>query len=204
MKLAILGSNGRTGKELVRLATQAGHQVTAITRHPDAVMPSANTKAVKASIFSDAELANVFQGHDAVLSTLGSDRTKPIERSSQAIVAAMQADGVKRLVVELAFGAAESARLSPLFRKLNDLALGSVLDDQRAGVKIITHAALDWTVLFATVLTNGPLTRHYREVSPQEKINWKYKISRADMAQAMLDAVTNHTYSNQQAVISAA
>jgi putative NADH-flavin reductase len=204
MKLAVLGSNGRTGKELVRLATQAGHQVTAITRHPDAVMATPNTKVVKASIFDGGELAGVFKGQDAVLSTLGSDRSKPIEGSSKAIIAAMERDGVKRLVVELAFGAAKSAKLSLPVRKFNDWVLGRVLDDQRAGVELITHTALNWTVLYATALTNGPLTRKYRTVAPNEKITLKYHISRADMAQALLDAVTNNTFRKQLAVISGA
>jgi putative NADH-flavin reductase len=204
MRVVVLGANGRTGKELVKLAAAAGHQITAVTRHPEAAAASPNIKYVKAGIYDGDELASVFKGHEAVLSTLGNNKSRPIEASSRAIIAGMQTSGVKRLVVELAFGAAESARLTFLFRIMNELYLGKVLADQRAGVRLITQTGLDWTVFFATVLQDWPLTKKYRVVPSQEKINWNYRISRADVAQAMLDAVTTNTYIRKLAVISGA
>ena len=203
MKLVILGANGGTGKELVKLAIGDGHTVTAVTRNPRAFSEVKGVKAVKADVTKGAELAEVFRGQDAVLSTLGNNNAKLrlIERSSEAIVSAMQATGVKRLAVELSFGAAESAQLTKFTRTVMDLYLGKMLADQRKGVDIITKSNLDWTIFYATILTNGSLTKKIRVVSSGEKIGVKHKISRADVSHAMLESVTHSSYIKEQPVM---
>ncbi|MDB5183857.1 MAG: NAD-dependent epimerase/dehydratase [Candidatus Saccharibacteria bacterium] len=193
MNLVVLGANGKTGQELVNLAVSQGHNVTAITRSPDAFSDQADVRAVKADVFNSSELAKVFAGMDAVLSTLGNNNSKLqlIERSSKAIVEAMQATGVKRLVVELAFGGAASATLTKPTRALNNMVLGKMLEDQKRGVDIITKSHLDWTIVYATMLTNGPLTEKVRVVDSTEKIGLRHKISRADVSFAMLQSLEN-------------
>jgi putative NADH-flavin reductase len=206
MKLVILGANGKTGKELVNLAIERGHVVTAVTRNPEAFASVTTVKAIKADVTNSEELAKVFKGQDAVLSTLGNNNAKLrlIERSSAAIIAAMQATGVKRLVVELAFGGAEAATLSKAARTFNNLVLGKMLADQKKGVDLITKSNLDWTVLYATQLTNGALTKRIKVVSANEKIGMKHRISRADVSYAMLASATNDAHMKKLPVISGA
>src|SRR6266496_6376610 len=72
MKLVVLGATGGTGLEVVRQALQRGHSVTALVRSPDRLKSFGGQIAVKqGDLLSSADLQQVIQGHDAVLSCFG-------------------------------------------------------------------------------------------------------------------------------------
>ena len=71
--LLILGATGYTGRHLVRQALDAGHSVTAVSRHPEQLTrehPHLATRALDLTRDEDA-LAQLLRGHDVVLSTVG-------------------------------------------------------------------------------------------------------------------------------------
>jgi uncharacterized protein len=100
MKIVIVGASGRTGRVLVKQALVRGHTVTAVVRDPSKLVSAQTLTVVKANVFDTDDLIEVFRGHDAVLSTLGSNnaRLQLIERSMKAIIPAMQKSGVKRFI----------------------------------------------------------------------------------------------------------
>ena len=103
MKLAILGATGSVGHELVAQVLAAGHEVTALVRAQP--KPGEIDDRV-ALVIGDATSADAVkctvQGRDAVLSALGHAKGAPddlLAQVSSNLIAAMQADGVSRLVV---------------------------------------------------------------------------------------------------------
>ena len=102
MKLTIFAATGGIGRHLVGQAIAAGHDVTAVARNP--VSLPAEVRAVRADLATaqPAALATTVGGADAVLSALG-PRSKAeygiAATGTRAIAGAMQAAGVRRVVV---------------------------------------------------------------------------------------------------------
>jgi len=103
MKIVIFGANGATGKILTKQALDAGHTVTAVTRHPEAFpLRDARLNVMGGDVFDLALVEQAVAGQDAVLSTLGVPFSrKPITLYSQGmvhIVQAMKHSGVRRVI----------------------------------------------------------------------------------------------------------
>ncbi|MFD0508931.1 NAD(P)-dependent oxidoreductase [Streptomyces chiangmaiensis] len=106
MQLTIFAASGGIGRHLLEQAEAAGHDVTAVVRDPQRLTDRAGRfRVVTADLAApDADLlASAVGGRDAVLSGLGPRHPKSdagiTSRGTKAIVAAMQATGVRRLVV---------------------------------------------------------------------------------------------------------
>lgn len=203
MKLVILGASGRTGQEIVKQAVERGHSATVVVRDPAKFNASPGVKVARADVTKADELAKIFAGHDAILSGLGNNDSKLrlIERSSAAIAQAMKNAGVRRVIVELSFAGAQAATLSGFNKLITKLMLGKMTVDQQAGASLLRDSGLDWTIAYPTMLTNGPLTRGARIIPDAETIGMGFKISRADVAAFMLDAVEQGKHIRKQPVI---
>jgi putative NADH-flavin reductase len=203
MKLVILGATGRTGKPLVEQALERGHEVAAVVRNPRQIAHADNLSIVQADATNAAELEKIFIGQDAVISTLGNNdiSLRLIERSTRAIVPAMQEAGIKRFITELSFGASKHIRLAPLSKELISLKIGRVLDDQAAGVDLLSRSGLEWTVAFAVRLTNGPLTKRVRIMKETQWVTIWHSISRTNVAYFLLEVLEKHSYIRQAPVI---
>jgi uncharacterized protein YbjT (DUF2867 family) len=99
----------------------------------------------------------------------------------------MQQHGVRRLVVESAFGAGESLALAGLAgRLLFATLLWAPYEDKNLMEPEVKASGLEWTILRPTLLTNGPMTGRYTVSAGRPAVN---RVSRADVAAAMLRAV---------------
>ena len=103
MKLTIFAATGGIGRQLLEQAVAAGHDVTAVARNPRN-LPATQARVVTADLAATdaAALQGAVAGADAVLSALGA-RTKAdtgvAARGTKAITEAMQASGVRRVIV---------------------------------------------------------------------------------------------------------
>src|SRR5215469_18730765 len=103
MKLTIFAATGGIGHQVLEQAVAAGHDVTAVVRNPGK-LSSERVRVIQADLATaDAEaLAPAVSGADAVLSGLG-PRSKAefgiVTQGTRAIIGAMQATGVRRIVV---------------------------------------------------------------------------------------------------------
>jgi len=106
MKIALLGANGRTGREILTRSLEAGHIVTAIVRTEDKLADIQHPQLrVRTGNVCDANtLKPLLPEHDVVISTLG-PRTPTkaacaiYSESATAIVEAMEHSGVNRVLV---------------------------------------------------------------------------------------------------------
>ena len=208
MKVLIFGATGATGRELVSQALEQGHDVTTLVRRPDA-MPAQQGKLRVAQGDAMREpdaIAEALKGQDAVLSALGTGKVlfpnRLQERSLGNIVPAMERAGVRRLIVMSAFGVGETARDASLVQRLMYATLlSAVFADKARGEATVRASALDWTIVYPTVLTHGPRTGRYRAGEHIEMQGLR-AISRADVAHFMLGQLGEPSYLRRGVAIS--
>ncbi len=93
MKIALIGASGNMGTRLVKEAVSRGHEVTAISRHPESVAgPKVTTVAL--DFHDEDKLADVLKGHDAVILSVRFQDSDP-----KKAIWAMRKAGLKRLAV---------------------------------------------------------------------------------------------------------
>jgi putative NADH-flavin reductase len=113
MKLTIVAATGGAGRQLLEQAVAAGHDVTAMARNPKKLSRDVRVVTADMAAPDPAALQAAVQGADAVLSGLGPHSNSDAGIASQgtrAIVAAMQAAGVRRSSSRASMQAARSAR----------------------------------------------------------------------------------------------
>jgi putative NADH-flavin reductase len=196
MRLTVFGASGGIGTEVVKQALTRGHKVTAVVRDPGRmrVSPAPGLTVVAADVLDSAAIKPALDGADAAASALGPRRGGPaniLTDSMRAILAAMDATGVRRLVAVSASGFFVEEGEGPLTRYIAKPLLRRILRDHAADTRrmesLITASATDWTIIRPAQLTNAPgrpyktAIDHY--VGP--------RISRADVADAILNALTD-------------
>ncbi len=194
MRITVFGATGGIGQEVVGQALAAGHEVTAVVRDPDRLPASLDRAALHAVVRLDdpAAVRAAAAGRDAVLSGLGSRGRKAngvAERLTGRIVSAMEAEGVRRLLVVSAAPVGPEPADDPLVDRLMRRAIGAVLAELYADLArmeaALARSATDWTSVRPPKLTDGARTGVYRKVVGGTPRSGR-SISRADVAHAML------------------
>jgi uncharacterized protein YbjT (DUF2867 family) len=122
-----------------------------------------------------------------------------IAEASRAIVAVAKQQGPQRVVMLSSF-AVERDRLTPVAKLVTRMAMGSQIKDKGAGEEVLRTSDLDWTIVYATKLTDGPKTEP-KVVPESKKVGLSQKISRADVASFLLQTATDGLYSRRGVII---
>ncbi|MFC8799634.1 NAD(P)-dependent oxidoreductase [Promicromonospora sp. NPDC057138] len=207
MKIAVVGASGRTGRELVRAAAAAGHEVVAVVRDPSRL--SGPPGEVRVADVSDvAALTAAFQGVDAVASCLGpvaGESAHVLRDGITAVLAAMDGAGVRRLVAISASGWLVDGD-DPLSRyvakPILKRALAEANADLEAMEKVIRASHVDWTIMRPPRLQDRPGTGRYK-ARRDGNVRWAWTIARPDLALAMLDALPDDTAVGQAISVAA-
>jgi putative NADH-flavin reductase len=194
MRLAIFGATGGTGLELTRQALEQGHNVRVLLRNPNRMpLTNANMRIVLGSVLDHESVTKTILGTDAVLSCLGQGNnllrnTRVVSVGTQLIAEVMKEHGVRRLVVESAFGAGESLALANVVeRVVFATLLWAPFEDKNLMEPRVKASGLDWTIVRPTRLTNEARTGRYTVIVGRRPEMGA--VSRADVATAMLRAV---------------
>jgi uncharacterized protein YbjT (DUF2867 family) len=194
MNLVVLGASGRTGRLVVEQALAAGHTVTALVRSPQKLaLSDAKLRVVSGGATDTSAVSRALEGADAVISTLGGTGSV-IADSTQTIVEAARQTGVSRVVVLSSFFV-ERDRLDLVSRLLTGLAMGALIKDKSAGEEILRRSDLEWTIVYASMLSDGPASGSVAVLPEGAKRGLSQKISRADVAAWMVDAATGVQHS---------
>ena len=187
-RLLILGATGGIGRALTYQAIERGHQVTAFVRSPEKLgAPRDGVTARKGDPRNVDELKAALAGHDAVLSALGPPGPGPttIHRDcARSTVAAMQAAGVRRLLVVSVAVLFENQGVA--YWILRNTLLRNIAEDAGEMERIVTSSDRYWTVVRPPRLTNGPLTGRYR-IENDRMPRGGGSVSRADVAHFLLE-----------------
>jgi uncharacterized protein YbjT (DUF2867 family) len=203
MKLAVFGANGPTGRLLTQLALDAGHDVVAFTRHPDAFpFEHPHLEPAAGDVHDAAAVTSAIDGADAVLSTLGVPFAKtPITVYSDGvanIMAGMRAAGIKR------FACVSSSAIGPhleplggfIFEKImqpyvvNKLGK-TVYDDMRRMEAIVSDSDLAWTIVRPSGLFEAKTVSAYDVAI--DHIGYRFT-ARIDLADCLLRQAFDDTY----------
>ena len=189
MKIAIIGGSGRAGQAISVELARRGHQVTAISRHPENAARDPAIKAVAGDVNDGDALAKLLAGHDVVVSAVMFSDTDPV-----ALVDVVRASGVPRYLVVGGAGSLEFAPGVPLvstteFPKeyLAEATRGGAFLDYLRGVTDI-----DWTFLSPSALFFvGPRKGAFRLGGDQLIVDGEgnSSISYADYAIALADEI---------------
>jgi putative NADH-flavin reductase len=205
MKLIVFGATGSVGQLVVEQALAQGHDVTAFTRDTTRVeRRHERLTVVGGDVMHAPSLTDTITGHDAVIVTLGGRRKGGVRApGTKAIIEAMKAAGVRRLIVQSTLGAGDSEGNLNFFWKriMFGLLLRPAYADHQQQERIVTNSDLDWTIVRPSAFTDGPRTGKYRQgFGPSEK--GQLKIARADVADFVLKQAGDLTYLRQTPAIS--
>jgi putative NADH-flavin reductase len=198
MKLLVLGATGGTGLEIVKRAIERGHSITALVRSPERLKEFRDRITVKqGDLLNTDDLEQAIQGQDAVLSAFGprvpiaEADANLLHRFAIALTSAMHRAQVRRVVVESVAFLFKGSIFPPVYL-LGRLFFPGVVADTSAMERVFGESELDWTMVRPPQLTDRPFTGKYR-VQEGHLPLLGFKISRADVADYMIQAVENRS-----------
>jgi uncharacterized protein YbjT (DUF2867 family) len=206
MNVLIIGAAGRTGRLAVKLASAAGHKVTAFVRSAESPRTAAPEVRVVAGDATDvAPLSDAMVGQDAVIDTVGGKTpflNSDLESNvAVAVVAAMKRRGVKRLVAVSAVGVGDSRAQGTFFfrRIVLPLFLRGSTRDKEAMEKVVRESGLEFIVVRPAVLNDHESAGPARVFLDGRKVN---EITRTDVAQFLVEQLQGDRYLGQAVTIS--
>lgn len=208
MHITVFGATGRTGVPLVEQALAGGHDVTAFVRDRSALAIDHDALAVvEGDAYTGEGVERAVADADAVCSVLGQTRSGPDDLQTVAgrhILTAMAAAGVERFVTLTGAGVRDDDEQVTLSGKAMGLALKlfakSVLEDARTHIADVRESDTDWTVVRGPRLTEGEHTGEYRHGALS--LGMQAKISRADVADFVLQVVEDGSYVHEMPLVS--
>ncbi|MGV9304151.1 MULTISPECIES: NAD(P)-dependent oxidoreductase [unclassified Nonomuraea] len=190
MRILLFGASGGTGAQVLRQATEAGHEVTVVARDPASVR---HDTVVAADVLRPETWRASLDGQEAVVSCLGTrDRRRPTTVYSEGtanILEAMGEYGVRRLLCLSSAGLdippdlplPQRLVVKHVIQRLYRYAYADMAEMER----LVKDSAADWTIVRPPMLTDGPATGAYR-FSTDGGLTAARSVSRADLAHFLL------------------
>ncbi|MBK8988564.1 MAG: SDR family oxidoreductase [Chloroflexi bacterium] len=205
MKIALFGGSRGVGRRAMEQALTLGHEVRALLRQPDGFdFTHPGLTIIQGNVLQPDDVAACLAGTDAVVCSLGGTSNNPgnvVSTGTGNIIAAMQASGLKRLVVVSSIGVGDSKDQVPLaFKMLMKTVLKAAMEEKEKQEDLVRASGLDWVIVRPGGLTDGPLTGSY--AAGTEKTIKAGQVSRADVADFVLKQLTDDTFLHQAPAIS--
>ncbi len=204
MKILVFGAAGKTGMAVLELAVAGGHEVTAFVRKAEEYK-GPNVRVVEGDATDSVAVDGAVAGKDAVLDTIGGKtpyKTTTLEGSAaKTIIASMQRNGVRRLVVTSMLGEGESEANATFYeRLLVSTFLRGTNKDKAAMESAVEASDLDWVILRPALLSDDTATGNVR-VFAAESGEKAHKITRADLAAFMIAQLSSDEHLRQAIAI---
>lgn len=208
IKIALYGSAGRVARPILDEALTRGHEVTAITRNPDAAPFSshANLRIEQGDIL--VGVADVVRDHDVVINAIGPPRGSDgrlLIEAAHSLIRGLRGASIRRLLI---VGGAGTLEVVPGVRLLDTAEFPSAArptaSAHLAALEVYSASQLDWTVVSPAAGFNpGQRTGQYRTtadmlIRDKEPRSW---ISFEDYAVAMIDEVEHPEFLQRQMAV---
>lgn len=196
--IVVIGANGGTGLQLVKMALKRDHDVTAIVRNPaNLKIRHPNLTVIQGDVLHPETFQKSFANKDFVISAIGTSSTAATtlySRGSENVLKGMREAGVTRAF----FISASGLDVNPSFNFLMRMATKHILqrilrnmyDDLKRMEAIVKRSDLDWTIMRPPRLTNAELTGRYR-FSVNHYLDQGMVVSRADLSHFILENIYN-------------
>ena len=205
MRILVVGASKGTGALAVAEACSRGHQVTAFARSPEKLaFEHPGLTRLKGDFHDAASVSAAVPGHDAVIVTASATSMKLFKQNpnyfsqgTRHVIDAMKANGVERLGVLSALGTGESRKLVPFWvdKLLVSWLLKRPFEDHVRQEQLVTTSGLGWVIARPGRLTDGPALKKYVAQPLLEPV--PAAISRADVADFLVNAATSQTWLRQ-------
>jgi uncharacterized protein YbjT (DUF2867 family) len=200
-RILIVGATGGTGRQLLTQALARGYTVTALVRDPSKLqLDHPKLVVVQGNVLDAGSVEEAVRDQDAVLCALGHKRFLPpthiLSEGTRNILRAMETHGVRRLVCETSLGIGDSAGrmgLSYTFFVI-PLILPFYFWDKTRQERLIAGSEVEWLIVRPGVLTNREGRGRYRHGRGVGSFLLTVRISRADVADFMLEQLVSDTY----------
>jgi len=200
-RVLIVGGTGGTGRQLVAQALERGLAVTALVRDPSrlTIAPPQLT-VVRGDVLDGGSVETAMRGQDAVVSALGHKRffspTRILSEGTRNILRAMETQGVRRFVCETSLGIGDSAGRLGLYYTFFTIPviLPFYYWDKTRQERLIARSHVEWVIVRPGLLNNGEKRGRYHHGRRVGSFLWTVRISRADVADFMLNQLASDTY----------
>lgn len=205
MRIAILGSTGKTGQHILDRAIRSGHAGTLLVRDATKLGDTGDFRIVIGDVRDVEAMLVATENTDAVISSVSSGGGT-LEALATNLVAAMPSNGVKRFVSLIGAGVdmpgdPRSIGRSIMLTMMRLLARDN-LDDARRHSEILATSGLDWTLVRPPRLTDGPPTGSIRH-GEHLALGPGHSIRRPDLADFMMRLATGAEYLRQAPMVHA-
>jgi putative NADH-flavin reductase len=204
MKIAVFGGTGGTGKQIIKQAIEAGHQVKALVRDPTrSDLIADQTTIIVGDVLNPAKVRETISGVDAVAVSLGSRGNSPentVSEGTKDIILVMKEMGIKRLVVVTSLGVGDSKNQVPLaFKLVMKTVMRKIMADKERQEGFVRSSGLEWVIVRPGELTNDPPSGNYNFGTDSTIIAGK--ISRADLAEFVLRNLSDDQFLSQAVAV---
>ena len=193
MKILVIGGTRGTGREVVRAAHAAGHELTLLARNAERIsLPVTGVRVVAGDARDVDDIERAVAGQHTVNWTAGIAPTrKPVDlfsRATQFLLAAMHKHGARRLICVTGVGAGDSRGHGGFFydRILQPLFMKTIYEDKDRQEALLRASDVDWTVVRPGFLTNGPATGLARALTDLDGVT-AGRVSRAEVADFIVE-----------------
>lgn len=206
-RILVLGATGGTGRLIASLAVARGYDVTVLVRSAEKASDLKGVTLVVGDARDETVLRQALKGRDAVVSALGTPASPfrevtLLSTATRALVNAMKGEQVSRLICITGIGAGDSAGHGGfLFDNLIfPLLLRKVYADKDRQETIVRDSGLDWVLVRPSVLNDKPSHDTIRTLTDLSRFHGG-TISRADVANFVLDQVQSDTWLHRSPLI---
>lgn len=167
MNILLLGSTGRVGSHIAKLALEDKHQVTALVRTPEKLMINdVKLSIIKGDVTVKEDVERAMKNADVVISALNTDGTDTLTKSMPLIIDAMNAEGIKRIITIGTAGILQSRVEPDVLRYQSSESkrkLTRAAEEHHQTYLLLEESDLDWTVVCPTYLPDGEAIGTCRE-----------------------------------------
>lgn len=175
--------------------------MTALARDPSKLgLEHPRLTIVGGDVLDPASLDAAMRGQEAVVCALGHKRffypTRILSEGTRNLTRAMAAHGVPRIVCETSLGIGDGAGRMGLYYTLFTIPviLPFYFWDKTRQERILAASATEWVLVRPGALTHGERRGRVRHGRGVGSLLWTARISRADVADFMLDQLSSDTY----------
>jgi uncharacterized protein YbjT (DUF2867 family) len=206
-KILVLGATGATGRLIVNQAVARGYDVTVLVRSAEKARDITGAKLIVGDARDETALRAALKGREAVVSALGTPvspfrEVTLLSTATRALVSAMKAEQVSRLVCITGMGAGDSAGHGGFVADnvIFPLLLKKVYADKNRQEAIVRDSGLDWVLVRPSILNNKPGRGSVRALTDLSGFHGG-SIAREDVATFVLDQVRADTWLHRSPLI---
>jgi len=206
-KILVLGATGATGRLIASQAVARGYDVTVLVRSAEKARDITGAKLIVGDARDETALRAALKGREAVVSALGTPvspfrEVTLLSTATRALVSAMKAEQVSRLVCITGMGAGDSAGHGGFVADnvIFPLLLKKVYADKNRQEAIVRDSGLDWVLVRPSILNNKPGRGSVRALTDLSGFHGG-SIAREDVATFVLDQVRADTWLHRSPLI---